>query len=382
MKIAHVVAAFYPYLSGTGSVCFNNAIHLAQRGHDVSIYTSAYPPGEYDYPAELSVHRLPIVFRVGNAPLLPGLAGIKDVDLIHLHYPFVFGQEIIYLKSLLGRIPYVITYHQDLILDGMMGRLVELHHQVLGKNILKTATRLYVTSTDYGLSSKISPLVQRIADRVDEVPNGVDTSRFTPDIDGKPTRAQYNIPADAPVILFVGGLDTPHYFKGVEVLIEAFAGLGSQEAYLMIVGDGDLRPRYEAKAAELNVSNRVVFCGRVSDEDLPAHYAACDLFTLPSITMGEAFGIVLLEAMSTGKPTIASKLPGVRSVVADGVDGLHTTPNSVEDLIEKLTHLIGDPALRQQMGAAGREKVMQKYEWSQIAGVLEASYQKVIEATS
>lgn len=379
MKIAHIIAAFYPYLSGTGRVCFHNGLELAKRGHDVKIITSAYPPGQYEYPPELEVIRLPVVFRVGNAPLLPGLLAEHDVDIIHLHYPFVFGQELIFLKSLFSRIPYVITYHQDLILDGLMGKMVNMHHATVGKQILRSAKRLIVTSVDYGKHAKISSLVQSMGDNVVDVPNGVDINRFNPDLDGLSTRRANHIPEDAIVILFVGGLDTPHYFKGVEVLLNSFADLEDNHVYLMIIGDGDLKPKYQQIALDRGISDRTIFCGRIDDEHLPYHYAASDIFVLPSITMGEAFGIVLLEAMACSKPVIASRLPGVRSVVTDGIDGLHIAPNDVSDLSQKLAYLIAENDIRQQMGRRGREKVVEKYEWGKIAEKLEMIYQQILE---
>lgn len=379
MKIAHVIAAFYPYLSGTGRVCFHNAIELAKLGHDVTIITSAYPPGEYDYPPELEVIRLPILFRVGNAPLLPGLLAKRDVDIFHLHYPFVFGQELIFLKSLFSNTPYVITYHQDLILNGLMGKMVNIHHATIGRQILRSAKRLIVTSMDYGHHSRISSIVRAMNDRVVEVPNGVDVNRFNPTLDGRQTRQTYRIPDDAIVILFVGGLDTPHYFKGVEVLLQSFATLENPNVYLMIIGDGDLKPNYEQNARELGVRDRIIFCGRVDDEELPNHYSASDIFVLPSITMGEAFGIVSLEAMACGKPVIASRLPGVRSVVSDGVDGLHVNPSDAADLAQKLTLLISAQDLQLQMGQRGREKVVSKYKWGKIAERLQVIYEQVLE---
>src|SRR2546430_14210508 len=85
-------------------------------------------------------------------------------------------------------------------------------------------------------------------------------------------------------------------------------------------------------AISMGVADRVRFLGRVSDERLPEVYAACDVFALPSVSRLEAFGIVALEAMSTGKPVIVADIPGARERIADGRHGLLADPLNPRDL--------------------------------------------------
>jgi glycosyltransferase involved in cell wall biosynthesis len=180
-------------------------------------------------------------------------------------------------------------------------------------------------------------------------------------------------------VLFVGALDRAHYFKGMPILLAALARLQQDpHVRLLVVGDGDLRPAYQRQAQTLGVGDRVVFCGRVSDRELPAHYRLADLLVLPSTTMGEAFGLVLLEAMASGKPVIASNLPGVRSVVSDGVDGLLFKPGDVRDLAERIDTLLADPQRRQRMGERGRVKVEEKYAWPRVIPRLVKTYGEVL----
>lgn len=379
MRIAHITAAFPPYRSGTGTVCFNNAVGLAHLGHEVQVYTSEndLAANESD-PPEIQVHRLPALFRIGNAPLLPDLTRLPAFDIVHIHYPFVFGAELIYLLSWFRHLPYVVTYHQDLVFEGALQVGVKLHHAVVGTPILHRARRLFLTSMDYGCSARIAPLVKRMDSRVRVVPNGVDDQRFRPGQDVSKLREQHCVSPEQPVVLFVGGLDRAHYFKGVSVLLNSLSHLTDLPIQLLIVGDGDLRPSYEWEAHQLGIAERVTFCGRVSEEDLPLYYALADVCVLPSITMGEAFGIVLLEAMATGKPVIASNLPGVRSVVHNGHDGFLTTVNDPHELALRIRLLIMDEDLRQQMGQAGRRKVQQQYTWSVLTRHLDGLYQQVL----
>ncbi|NOG48645.1 MAG: glycosyltransferase [Chloroflexi bacterium] len=245
MRVAHLTATFFPYPSGTGRVCLQNALGAAKLGCDVTVITSAVKDESViDDPPGLTVHRLPAAFKVGNAPLLPGLFRMAKYDIVHLHYPFVFGQEILHAVAGLRRIPVVITYHQDLILSGMMGRMVALHEKTVGRLILTRANRLLVTSRDYFNASRIARFFKPDDPRVTEMPNGVDTSRFTTDVDTAGIRSMYGFAEDDVVLAFCGGMDTPHYFKGVDVLLNAAARVDAPNLRLMLIGDGDLRARY------------------------------------------------------------------------------------------------------------------------------------------
>ncbi|OQY84026.1 MAG: hypothetical protein B6D42_06235 [Anaerolineae bacterium UTCFX5] len=380
MRVAHLTATFFPYPSGTGRVCLQNALGAARLGCDVTVITSAVKDESViDDPPGLTVHRLPAAFKVGNAPLLPGLFRMAKYDIVHLHYPFVFGQEILHAVAGLRRIPVVITYHQDLILSGMMGRMVALHEKTVGRLILTRANRLLVTSRDYFNASRIARFFKPDDPRVTEMPNGVDTSRFTTDVDTAGIRSMYGFAEDDVVLAFCGGMDTPHYFKGVDVLLNAAARVDAPNLRLMLIGDGDLRARYMEEARRLGLGERAVFCGRVPDSDLPRHYAAADFLVLPSTTMGEAFGIVLLEAMAAGKPVIASNLPGVRTVVNSGVDGFLAAPNDIDDLAARIRDMLDAGDRRKVMGRAGRDKVVAKYDWSRINERLVDVYREVVD---
>lgn len=382
MRIAHITATFPPYYSGTGLVCYHNALELARRGHDVTVFTAAYPPGEYPYPPEITVKRLPVLFRVGNAPVLPGLLQLRGFDLIHLHYPFYSGAELTALAAWLTHTPLVITYHQDVILKGWLKFVSAVHDGTLGAWTLGLAVKVLFTTLDYAQHSQAAWLLARAPNRSGALPNGVDIARFRPDLNGSEVRQRYGISAEACVFILVAGLDRAHYFKGVEVLFAALAQVAAPRLHLLIVGDGDLRAHYAARAEALGVSARVVFAGRVGDEALPLHYAAADISVLPSTTLGEAFGLTLIEAMACGKPVIASNLPGVRAVVSDGEDGLLAEPGNATDLAEKIQTLINNPLRRRAMGQRGQAKVEAKYAWPKVVEHLEEVYQNVLTDVS
>jgi glycosyltransferase involved in cell wall biosynthesis len=377
MRIAHVTATFPPYYGGTGMVCYHNALGLAKLGHQVTVFTADYPPGDCVYPGEITVRRLPVTFRIGNAPLLPGLLEIKEFDIVHLHYPFIFGAEMIWAVSRACRIPYVITHHNDLIGDGLRRHLFDAYSAVSTRLVFGAARKLVVVSLDHAASCRLAPLFSRQWAKVVEIPNGVDTDLFRLGVDGTPVRQQYAIPADARVMLFVGTLDRAHHYRRVDLLLRAVKVVQDRALHVLVVGNGDQMPEYQKLAQRLGVRSRVRFLGTVAHQALPGVYGAADLVVLPS-QLQESFGLVLIEAMACGKPVIASKLPGVRTVVNDGQDGLLIIPGSVDDLAEKIHMLLDDPQHGQEMGEQGRAKVEAQYAWSRIIPKLARVYQDAL----
>lgn len=379
LRIAHVTATFPPYRGGTGNVCYHNARELARRGHDVHVFTAAIDGASGDEQRDgITIHRLRPLLRVGNAPILPGLlAALRGFDVIHLHYPF-FGGEITTLAARLSRTPLVITYHQDVLLHGLMGLIERVLRLTAGRLTLRAAARLLFTSHDYGSASYVRPLLRGREAKIGELPNGVDTSTFTPGSADAELRSQHQLSADDRVALLVAGLDRAHYFKGVDVFLRALAQL-PKEIKGVIVGDGDLRASYEHAAATLGLSERVRFAGRVSDADLPRYYRLTDVTVLPSVTMGEAFGLVLVESLASARPVIATNLPGVRTVVSQERDGLLVAPNDPAALAQALGQILDDADRSRAMGLAGRAKVESLYDWAQIGARLETIYQQVLD---
>lgn len=383
MDIAHVTATFPPYRGGTGNVCYYNARELARRGHQVTVFTAAATGAPDRETIEgFQVRRLRPLVRAGNAPLLPQLLTVlRGFDVIHLHYPF-YGGEITTLAARLNHAPLVITYHQDVFQSGLVGLMARWLTRTAGRWTLRSASRLLFTSADYGRASYVRPLLTGREQSIGELANGVDVTAFAPGPAPEPLQARYGLGPDDQVALLVAALDQAHYFKGVDIFLHALSRLPAH-VHGVIVGDGDLRPVYQAQADALGMAQRISFAGRVPDGELADHYRLADVTVLPSTTMGEAFGLVLVESMACGAPVIASNLPGVRTVVADGVDGALVPPGDSAALAEALRAMLALPAAqRQAMGQAGRRKVEQRYAWEQIGARLEAVYGEVLRQPS
>lgn len=372
MRIAQVVSTYPPYRGGMGRVAFEYTERLRARGHDVHVFTPDAPGRSDEDPAH--VHRLPALLRVGNAALTPALAAaVAGFDLVHLHYPFFGGAEPVALHRFFGPpTPMVLTYQMDATAGGARGAFFRLHERVVLPWIVRRARRVLASSQDYFEASALAA-VAGAQDRLEVLPHGVDLARFHPH-DDPDRRREAVAGGDEPVVLFVGGLDRAHDFKGLPVLFDALAGLLHRPWRLVVVGDGDRRAAFEADARARGLASRIRFVGDVADVDLPGIYRAADLHVLPSTSQAEAFGLVTLEAASSGIPSIVSDLPGLRTTVVDGETGLIAPPADSAALARAIARLIDGPDERQRMGAAARQRVLREHDWEPIIGRLEDIY--------
>lgn len=369
MTIAQIVCVFPPYKSGMGNSAYRIAKALAAREHNVAVFTPAcgcLP--KYEKRGNIEIIRLKPLLKRGNGAFLPQLARkLKDFDIIHLHYPFFGGAEAVWLAKMISgkKFKLVLHYHMDVAGLPAALKILSLPSLFIRKSLFKRADAIICASFDYAANSGIKKFFKKYKKKFFEVPFGVDVEKFRPKVQSAKT---------GPLnILFVGGLDKAHYFKGVDILLKAVAGIRLNWR-LNIIGKGELKADYEELARDLAVGGRVFFTEQTSDAELAEMYCQCDLFVLPSINSNEAFGLVLLEAMSSGVPVIATNLPGVRKVFANGVEGLLAEPNSVADLKEKISKILSDEPLRKKMGTAGRKLVLEKYSWERAGESLERIY--------
>jgi glycosyltransferase involved in cell wall biosynthesis len=126
-------------------------------------------------------------------------------------------------------------------------------------------------------------------------------------------------------------------------------------------------------ASKLGVSDRVLFLGKVEQDDLAALYRSCAMLVATSF-VNETFGMALCEAMACGTPVVASNFGGFKEVVEYGVTGLLARPQDPLDLAEKVNTLLGDPQRARAMGEAGRERVLANFSWKAVADRLEEVY--------
>lgn len=203
--------------------------------------------------------------------------------------------------------------------------------------------------------------------RVEVVKNGVDIERFVPCDDW---------PADDGFILFVGRLVEQ---KGVEYLLRALSFVKEKfpRVSLKIVGDGELRPALERLCKNLMLSRQVEFLGWKTEEELTMSYKKAQVVIVPSIY--EPFGMTALEALACQRPVVASRVGGLRDIVLHGKTGFLAEPKDDLDLAQWIMTLLSSTDLRNEMGKAGREFVIENgYTWPQIAEQFMALYEQIL----
>jgi rhamnosyl/mannosyltransferase len=287
-----------------------------------------------------------------------------DCDLMHVHLPNPLAE----LSALLAdrRVPAIAHFHSDIV---RQRRLLKVYGPFLHA-LYRRVSRIIVPSPNH---IAISRFVSQYRDKCRVVSYGIPLARFDLDEAGRQRADQLR--DGRPALLYVGRLV---YYKGLDFLIRALARL---EVRLWIVGTGPLETSLKALAEHEGIADRVEFLGELPFPELLARYHACELFVLPSVGLGEMFGMVQLEAMACRKPVISTNLPtGVSWVNLDGVTGYTVPPGSVDELAGPIRRLLSDPKLRADMGQAGRERVESLFTSEKMAAGLLQVYEEVGQA--
>ncbi|MBU1349804.1 glycosyltransferase family 4 protein [Patescibacteria group bacterium] len=375
-KIAQIICAFPPYEGGMGNSAYHFAKFLSKHGHDVTTFTpldskhlTGFTVGKKINCSNTTTFNKVIALKpflkYGHGAFLPQLFWhLKNFDIIYLHYPFFGAAEIIWLfKIIYGKKKkLIIHYHMDVRWHSMLFKILSIPSRLIQNSLFKKADMVISNSLDLVKYGMVANFYKKHPDKFCEIHYGIDSEVFKFD-DSKSYNNQQK------TILFVGGLDSAHYFKGIEILLQAVSKLQISNYKVLIAGGGDLQPKYEEQAKKLNVDNRVFFLGKVPNQKLPEIYQQADLFVLPSIK-NESFGIVLLEAMSCGVPVIASNLFGVRTVFQNNIQGLLVEPGNVDDLKNKIERVLFDDKRLEQMGMAARKWVRENYSWEKAGNEL------------
>ena len=290
------------------------------------------PPATFVTPLGNS---LPTAATGSIAPLAPDPAAAlrtmrvlyeEQFDVLHLHEPFAPGPTM--TSILLHPVPVVATFHAA-------GESAS--YKYLGAPIRAAAHNL---AHRVAVSKDAVELVeQTIGGDFEVLYNGVELHRYR----STPPHA-----ADGPTVFFCGRHEER---KGLDVLLAAARQLGP-EVTVWVASDGPDTARLKA---EYSGDGRVVWLGRLSDEEKIARLRGADVFCAPSLR-GESFGVVLIEAMAAGTCVVASSLDGYRNVATDGVDALLSEPGDVDALAANLSRALTDRAVRDRLVEAGSRR--------------------------
>lgn len=274
----------------------------------------------------------------------------QTFDILHLHFP----DPLSHLASMMlpGNVPRVITWHSDII---RQKRLLAFYRPFLRRIARQADALVAATQAHFDISTQIPNDVPM--ERRHVIPYGLDYAPLALKPRTAVLREELRALAKGRGLVFALGRHV--YYKGFDVLIDA---MRHTEAFLILGGDGPLRPQLEQQAAALGVSDRVFFSGRIPEEDLAAYFHACDVFCMPSVEQAEAFGLVQLEAMACGKPVVCTQLNnGVNIVNIEGETGLAVPVRDPAALGKALETLMRDAALGLRLGQQGQRRANNVY---------------------
>jgi phosphatidylinositol alpha-mannosyltransferase len=366
MKIGLVCPYVYPAGGGVAQHVQFLYQGLRMRGHDVRILTASHGPQRA---SEGDIIRLgvgfsvPINASVGTLTFSPRyLSQIgrmlerEQFDVLHFHEPFVPFLSLFLLRE--SESVNIATFHAyagfspsyEFGSRALRGYAARLH----GRIAVSAAARHFI--------DRFFPGDYKV------IPNGVDVARFATAV--PIARWQDGIPN----VLFVGRHEPR---KGLLDLLKAHRILRRTggKSRLLIVGSGP-QEREARRYVATRGLNGVEFLGRVSDDEKAQLYKTADVYVSPA-TGGESFGIVLLEAMAAGTPIVASDIHGYKGVVRRGREGLLVPPRQPRELAVAIDRLLGDPALRERMGASGRARA-EEFSWPRVTAKVDDYYGFVI----
>ena len=369
MKVLQVYKNYDPTLGGIETHVRQLAVGLSARGVSSSVLVAARGFQTIVENREgVQVTRAGRIGELASTPLSVALIrelGRSDADIIHLHVPYPVG-ELGYL--LVGRRRrLVVTYHSDIVRQSWANPM----YQPFLRTVLARADAVVATSPSYVGSSIV---LRKLADRCDVVPLGVDVSRFGPTAAGaEAVRHRWRSPDFPALVLFVGRF---REYKGLPFLIDAVRGLPVR---LLLVGDGPTAKSIRQYLTRTGQSDQVVILTSVGEAELPAYYAAADVFALPSIQRSEAFGIAMVEAMASGCPVVSTELgTGTSWVNQDRLTGLVVPPASSDALRAAIELIVGDDGVRAGMGREARIRVEAQFTEAVMLSRVEGIYEKVL----
>ncbi len=272
-----------------------------------------------------------------------------------------------------ARPPIVVHTFHGHVLRGYFGGPVTFAFRTLERMLARTTTELIAVSPEVRddlVALHVAPATKFTVVRLGiELGSRVDND----EAQRRETRRQMGLHEDAFVIGWVGRMTA---VKRTDAVVDALRSLVERgvEAYALLVGDGPDRDHLERYAHDLGVIRRCLFLGY--QEDVARFYDAVDVILLPSINEGTP--VTVIEALAASRPAVATRVGGVPDVVRDGVDGFLVDSADGDTLAARLAELAADPELRARMGAAGRERVLERYSVERLVDDVDELYRRLL----
>jgi phosphatidylinositol alpha-mannosyltransferase len=372
MKIALVSPYDFSYPGGVVNHISNLEYYFTRMGHVVKIIAPASKPvtGYGDrfiaigkprpIPSSGSIARITISFTLTNK--VKAVLEREKFDIIHLHEPLCPTLCTTILR--MSKTTNIGTFHATESRPSYRWTKPLMVNRLYKKWFKKLSGRIAVSRPAANFINK------HFSSTYDIIPNGIDLNHFSPNVVPFPEYQDGKIN-----ILFVGRLEKR---KGLEYLLKAYGLIKPDHpnCRLIVVGPGKrTRSKYEKEAIEEGLSD-LIFTGSVDYNQLARYYKTADIFVAPA-TGHESFGIVLLEAMATGKPVVASNISGYASVITNGSEGILVPPKQEVPLAQAITSLMKNPELRLIMGQKGLVTAS-NFGWDKVSRRVMDYYTKIL----
>lgn len=374
MKILQTPVRFYPFTGGVENYVYYLSRELVNSGNQVKVVCANEPDIESKQRVEgIEVERLPYMGKIANTNITTGLPGALsdgDYDIIHTHIPTPWSADWSAFYSNSKKKPLVVTYHNDIIGQGLASLVAHIYNSVGLNYVLKTAAKIIITQPGYLQSSSH---LAKYQDKIEVIPNGVDVEKF------QPIQASDN--EDKSTIFFLSVLDEFHKYKGLDYLLEALKIVKNKilDVKLIVGGKGVLLDHHQEMAASLGLKDNVEFAGFIPDEEIADYYSQASVFVLPSISsLQEGFGIVALEALACQTPVVTTDIVGVAQDLKQIKGGIVIPPRDTHKLADAITQILSDAEMQKEMGQRGRKLVEEKYTWKGVASSMEKVYKEIL----
>ena len=325
---------FYPLRGGVEKVAYDLMVGLSERGIHCDMLCASGGGGWRSFSVNgcarlIGCHTWLKAYATMIAPsMVSTLRAIAPrYDIIHIHHPDPMAGLALFLSGYKGRV--VVHWHSDIQKQKHLLKFyLPLQEWLLGRaDLVIGTTPVYL---------KESPFLRAVQHKCVCLPIGVSPMQPAPQAAAR-IKARYG---GRKIVFSLGRLVA---YKGYRFLVEAAQYLG--DGFVVLIGGtGELKADLQREIDSLGLRGKVELLGRIADSDLPAYYGACDVFCLSSVQKTEAFGIVQIEAMSCGKPVVATRIPqsGVAYVNAHGVSGLNVEPGNARELARAIMAITKD----------------------------------------
>ena len=370
---------FSPVHGGSAEVPYRLAKELAERGHDISIYTTDYKINhEWLESAEelhIKVRGFKTWLNVASFQVTPGMVSIsreiKSFDLIHMHNYRTFQNIVIYQYAKKYGIPFILQAHGSLPRIMTKHRLKQIYDKLWGYKLLDGASKVIANTISEFEQYKHMGVLE---DKITIIPNGIDLCEYENLPPNGNFRKKWNIRDDQKIILFLARI---HKIKGPDLLARAFTKISKNknDLKLVFVGpDGGYLPFMKRLISELRIEENVLFTGPLYGRDKLEAYVDADVYVLPSVY--ETFPISVIEACACGTPVIVTDRCGMANII-DGQVGL-VVPYDEDALGIGILDILSDVKKRQEYVKKGKLLVRDKLNWVKIVEQIEAVYRNCL----